>query len=204
MTPPSDARDDAPRNGRDNDQGRDHDQGRDNDQGCDDGRRTAPEAREHESSDAAIQTAGGLDAPVISALQNDVFPQERWSESEVASLIAGPGAIAFLATGRDFGEVMPLAFALARIAADEAEILTLGVLADVRGKGLGRRLVEAVADTARAQGARRLHLEVAARNTAGRALYADLQFVEVGRRENYYDDHGERPDDAVLLARDLR
>ncbi|MBK1669462.1 hypothetical protein CKO28_15595 [Rhodovibrio sodomensis] len=155
-------------------------------------------------SDAAIQPAGGLDAPVIAALQNDVFPKQRWGESEVAQLIDGPGAIAFLATGRDFGEVMPLAFVLARIAADEAEILTLGVLQDVRGKGLGRRLVEAVADKARAQGARRLHLEVAARNTAARDLYANLQFSEVGRREAYYDDRGDGPDDAILLARDLR
>ena len=154
-------------------------------------------------SDAAIQPAGGLDAPVIAALQNDVFPRERWSETDVANLIEGPGAIAFLATGRDFGEVMPLAFVLARLAADEAEILTLGVLQDVRGKGLGRRLVESVADKARARGARRLHLEVAARNAAARDLYANLQFAEVGRRENYYEDRGEGADDAVLLAREL-
>jgi ribosomal-protein-alanine N-acetyltransferase len=179
MTPPTDARD----------------SGRPEDTPDDTGRPV---------SDAAIQPAGGLDAPVIAALQNDVFPNERWSESDVASLIAGPGAIAFLATGRDFGEVMPLAFVLARIAADEAEILTLGVLQDVRGKGLGRRLVEAVADKARAQGAQRLHLEVAARNAPARDLYANLQFTEAGRRENYYDDRGDGPDDAVLLTRALR
>jgi ribosomal-protein-alanine N-acetyltransferase len=164
---------------------------------------TGPESAP-ESSDAAIHPAGGLDAPVIAALQNDVFPAEPWSETDVARLIEGPGAIAFLASGRDYGEVMPLAFALARVAADEAEILTIGVLADVRGKGVGRRLVEAVADKARARGARRLHLEVAARNTGARALYADLEFDEVGRRENYYDDRGDGPDDAILLARDLR
>jgi ribosomal-protein-alanine N-acetyltransferase len=164
----------------------------------------ASEDTEREVSDASIQPAGGLDAPVIAALQNDVFPNARWSASDVASLIEGPGAIAFLATGRDFGEVMPLAFVLARIAADEAEILTLGVLQDVRRKGLGRRLVEAVADKARAQGAARLHLEVAARNAAARDLYANLQFSEVGRRSNYYEDLGAGPDDALLLARDLR
>ncbi|MBK1696800.1 GNAT family N-acetyltransferase [Rhodovibrio salinarum] len=157
-----------------------------------------------EVSDAYIQPAGRLDAPVIAALQNDVFPAEPWSESDVASLIQGPGAIAFLANGRDFGEVMPLGFVLARVAADEAEILTLGVLEDVRRKGLGRRLVESVADKARAQGAQRLHLEVAARNTAARDLYANRQFTEVGRRQNYYDDHGDGPDDAILLSRDLR
>jgi ribosomal-protein-alanine N-acetyltransferase len=155
-------------------------------------------------SDAEIQPAGGLDAPVIAALQNDVFPRARWSEADVARLIDGPGAIAFLATGRDFGEVMPLAFALARLAADEAEILTIGVLADVRGKGLGRRLVEAVADKARARGARRLYLEVAARNAAARDLYANLRFTQIGRRARYYDDRGDGPDDAILLARDLR
>ena len=163
-----------------------------------------PDSRERPTSDAFLQPAGGLDAPVIAALQNDVVPGAGWSETEVTSLIAGPGSIAFLATGRDFGEVMPLAFALARVAADEAEILTLGVLDDVRRKGLGQRLVEAVADKARAQGARRLHLEVAARNTPARALYAKLEFREVGRRAAYYDDDGDGPDDAILLARDLR
>jgi ribosomal-protein-alanine N-acetyltransferase len=154
-------------------------------------------------SDADLQPAGALDAPVIAALQNDVFPQEPWSQRSVAALVGGPGAIAFLATGRDLGEVMPLGFALARVAADEAEILTLGVLADVRGRGLGRRLVGAVADKARARGAGRLHLEVAAGNAAARRLYDSLGFAEAGRRPGYYDDRGTGPDDAIRLTRPL-
>lgn len=154
-------------------------------------------------SDAALQAAGALDAPVIAALQNDVFPREPWSQRSVAALVGGPGAIAFIATGRDLGEVMPLGFALARVAADEAEILTLGVLADVRGRGIGRRLVEAVADKARARGAARLHLEVAAGNAAARRLYDGLGFAEAGRRPGYYDDRGAGAEDAILLVRPL-
>jgi ribosomal-protein-alanine N-acetyltransferase len=166
-------------------------------------RQSDGESEEREVSDAFLAPAGGLDAPVIAALQNDVFPDEPWSEEAVAKLIEGPGAIAFLASGRDFGEVMPLAFVLARLAADEAEILTIGVLADVRNRGLGRRMVEAVADKARAQGAKRLHLEVAGRNAPARHVYGLLGFEEVGRRPGYYDDRGQGADDALLLARSL-
>lgn len=163
--------------------------------------------RESESerprSDASLQPAGQLDAPVIAALQNETFPQEPWSQRSVSELIAGADAVAWVAVGRDYGETMPLGFALGRIAADEAELLAVGVLPEARGKGLGRRLVEAVADRARAAGAGRLHLEVSEANAAARRMYEVLGFRQVGRRKGYYADPGGTAVDALLLAREL-
>lgn len=156
-----------------------------------------------ERSSASLQSAGLLDAPVIAALQNDIFPDEPWSQDAVSKLIGGPGAIAWIAAGRDYGEVMPVGFAIGRIAADEAEVLTIGVLAEARDKGLGRRLIEAVADKAKASGAVRLHLEVSEANAAARHLYRALDFREVGRRHGYYVAGKGVPADALLLARDL-
>ena len=154
-------------------------------------------------SDASLQPAGQLDAPVIAALQNDAFPDEPWTQQAVAFLMSARESIAWIATGRDYGEVMPVGYALGKVAADEAEILTIAVLPEARSKGLGRRLVEAVADKARAAGARRIFLEVSEENQAARRLYDRLGFVEVGRRQGYYQLRDGRQVDALTLARDL-
>ena len=52
-------------------------------------------------------------------------------------------------------------FIVGQLAADEAEILTLGVRKDRQRHGIGRRLVEALARAAKKAEARRLFLEVA-------------------------------------------
>ncbi|MBV8913875.1 MAG: GNAT family N-acetyltransferase [Acetobacteraceae bacterium] len=84
---------------------------------------------------------------------------------------------------------------LARVAADESEILTLAVDPDQQRRGLGRRLLEQAMRTAGARGARCMLLEVAEANTAARALYAGTGFLEVGRRRRYYRDGS----DALIL-----
>jgi ribosomal-protein-alanine N-acetyltransferase len=73
---------------------------------------------------------------------------------------------------------------LLRVAADEAEILTIGVTA--RRLGVGRALLVAGVEKVRALGAAKMFLEVAADNAAARGFYAQAGFVEVGRRPNYY------------------
>ncbi|MBX3272515.1 MAG: GNAT family N-acetyltransferase [Sandaracinaceae bacterium] len=73
----------------------------------------------------------------------------------------------------------------------EAEILAIGVAPEARGRGVGRALLEAALE-----GARAAHLEVRATNTAARALYARCGFVGAGVRRGYYAD-GE---DALLMA----
>ncbi len=77
---------------------------------------------------------------------------------------------------------------LARLAADEAEVLTVAVVPERRQQGLGARLVSEAAGEARRRGAVRLFLEVSTRNPAARALYRALGFEQVGRRRGYYAD----------------
>ena len=66
-----------------------------------------------------------------------------------------------------------------------------------RRQGAGRALVEAMASEARRDGLAFLTLEVRAQNAAGRELYENCGFVEVGVRRGYYD---KPPDDAVLMT----
>ena len=75
---------------------------------------------------------------------------------------------------------------VARVASDEAEILTLAVAPGARGKGLGRALLSAAIAEAARRGAKAIFLEVGRDNPAALALYAALRFANVGSRKGYY------------------
>ena len=109
---------------------------------------------------------------------------------ELAQLHAGLFAKAWDAAG----------FIVSQLAADEAEILTLGVRKDSQRHGIARRLVEATARAAKKAEVRRLFLEVGRGNVAALGLYTGLGFKEVGRRKGYYEHPGAAPEDALVLA----
>lgn len=94
-------------------------------------------------------------------------------------------------------------FALIRIAADEAELLTIAVDPKWRGKGVGRALLDAVFADLMLSPARRMFLEVDEQNHPAIALYKRLGFVPLSSRKGYYA----RPDGsaatALVMARDL-
>jgi ribosomal-protein-alanine N-acetyltransferase len=69
---------------------------------------------------------------------------------------------------------------------DELQIMVVAVHPDGRRRGRGRRVLMALLQEARQQGAQEASLEVAAGNTAALALYAALGFRSRGRRCRYY------------------
>jgi len=130
------------------------------------------------------------DVDRLAALHGACFA-DRWTAAFLAKLLAGPGVSAWT-IGED-------AFLLLRVAADEAEILSLGTRPAARRRGHARELVRHAVAAAQAAGARRLFLEVAADNAAAVALYRAHGFVEAGRRPRYYPGGI----DALVLARAL-
>ena len=80
---------------------------------------------------------------------------------------------------------------------DEAHITTFAVHPDWRRRGVGRRMLVALLEAAQGMRAARMTLEVRASNLAAQALYAELGFVEAGRRVAYYTDDGE---DAIIMT----
>lgn len=118
---------------------------------------------------------------------------ESWDAAALAALLAMPGAFGLMLAEP------PAGFVLARVAADEAEILTIAVLPEQRRAGLGGRLLDAAAAAARQAGAAFLFLEVAADNSAALALYRSRGFAAVGLRADYYGQNR----DAVVLRLDL-
>ncbi|MEZ5777293.1 MAG: GNAT family N-acetyltransferase [Paracoccaceae bacterium] len=80
--------------------------------------------------------------------------------------------------------------ALKRIDGAHAEIKSMHVLAEERGRGLARRMLDHLIATARAAGHARLSLETGAQPifAAARGLYAQAGFSECPPFEGYVDD----------------
>jgi ribosomal-protein-alanine N-acetyltransferase len=97
--------------------------------------------------------------------------------------------------------IEPVAFALLRRAADEAEILTIATRPAARRQGHASRLIAAA--MASLDGVNHLFIEVASANAAARAFYAKLGFKPAGERKGYYRRADGRCDDAVIMRKDL-
>lgn len=80
--------------------------------------------------------------------------------------------------------------ALKRLDADHAEIKSMHVLAEARGRGLSRLMLDHLITHARAQGYRRLSLEAGVHPgfAAATALYAGAGFAPCGPFAGYRDD----------------
>ncbi|MCU0802908.1 MAG: GNAT family N-acetyltransferase [Rhodobacteraceae bacterium] len=117
-----------------------------------------------------------------------------WSEASFAAFAADP--LCFTLTEAD-------SLLIGRVAAGEAELLTLAVAPQNRRRGLGARLVSRFVYQARLRAADHAFLEVAANNTPAITLYTAAGFAPTGLRRGYYRTPGRPPVDAVLMARVL-
>ncbi len=132
----------------------------------------------------------------LAALHARCFePPLAWSADSFEGLLRSPG-VTLLAEGHS-------AFALVRIVADEAELLTIATDPGFRRQGLGRLLMDRIEQHARSHGARVVHLELAEDNSAALALYLACGFAPVGRRPGYFRNRFGHPVDALLLSRTL-
>lgn len=115
-----------------------------------------------------------------------------WPAAGFASFLADPRC--FLVAGSDGA-----GFALGRVIADEAELLTLAVVPESRRRGRGRALLAGFVAEAARRGAARAFLEVAEANAEARRLYRAAGFAATGRRRAYFGPSA----DAVVMACDL-
>ena len=140
-----------------------------------------------------IRSARPADAPAMAACHAASFDR-GWSRSEIADLLNTPGACAVVMENTPEN-----GFALARIGADEAELLTIAVAPQARRQGLGAALLSALERACAEAGAVALYLDVSVKNAAARRLYARSAYEEVGFRPGYYADGS----DALLMRKPL-
>ena len=82
------------------------------------------------------------------------------------------------------------------ILVDEAHVTNVVVRENLRGQGIGRRLMIELLEKARTKGAVCATLEVRASNASAIHLYETLGFVQTTVRKKYYPDNKE---DAVVM-----
>jgi ribosomal-protein-alanine N-acetyltransferase len=136
--------------------------------------------------------AGPADAEVMAAIHAAAFPAwDAWDAKVFREQVAQPGVLALL---HPSGGMI-----VARLAADEAEILTLAVIPDSRRTGIAATLLQAASCQLAERGARACFLEVSVRNEAALALYTNAGFTRAGLRRDYYSDTS----DALVLRLDF-
>lgn len=88
------------------------------------------------------------------------------------------------------------------VAAGEAHVLNLCIHPDWQGVGYGRSLLQYLVDTATAQKATHMFLEVRESNAVAQRLYETSGFNEIAQRPGYYP-AGRRRETALVYARTL-
>ena len=145
-----------------------------------------------------VEPATLRDAPRLAQLHAASF-HRGWGDGEFESMIAERNTLVHrLRLGRK-----TVGFAVSRIGADEAEILSIAIDADKRGRGLSRNLLLTHLGHLAGRGVRRIFLEVEENNAPARQLYERCGFAIVGRRERYYQQPSGEQLNALLMRRDL-
>lgn len=153
--------------------------------------------------DATLSDATARDARAISLLHAQSF-HRGWNDDEVEQLLSDRAVMAH----RAVAGTSLAGFIMSRIAADEAEILSVAVARGNRGGGLAGKLLRLHLSRLAARGVKAVFLEVEENNQPAIRLYRRAGFEQAGRREGYYpgQNHSGRrgaPSAALVLRRDI-
>ncbi|MCI5044500.1 MAG: ribosomal protein S18-alanine N-acetyltransferase [Aquisalinus sp.] len=125
-----------------------------------------------------IRTATAKDAQILARLHAEIFPEDAWTVEWFASRLRQERMHFLIAEDGD----TPVGISAVSTVADEAEILTIGLLSTDRRKGYGDQLLRSIFKLP----VNHFFLEVAADNQAAIEMYKSAGFYETGRRRAYY------------------
>ncbi len=145
-----------------------------------------------------IRQAVPEDLDAIVNIEKACFP-DPWSRESFARDIA-ENEFAYLAVLEAEGLEALAGYADMTCILGEANIDSIAVVPEARGRGLGEALLSHMIDRATGQGCYLMMLEVRRSNEAAISLYKKHGFEEIGVRRGYYADNGE---DAILMNKEL-
>ena len=146
----------------------------------------------------SVEPATPRDAETLSRLHRASF-HRGWSAGEFRQMLTERNVLAHrLRLGK-----RTTGFIISRAAADEAEILSVAIDANYRGRGLSRDLLRTHLGYLAGHGLKTVFLEVEENNRPARALYEKAGFRTVGRRERYYKDSSGEHLNALVMQRSL-
>ena len=128
--------------------------------------------------------ANAFDLPVFVSLDKELFPYSPWSASQYKEEFSSPTRH-FVVALDQAENVVGYAGVFAPGAA-EADILTVGVVPEHRGKGVAKALMALITSWANSQGSTAMMLEVKTDNTDAIGLYESLGYSKLNVRKDYF------------------
>ena len=148
---------------------------------------------------SSLRLATEEDLAAIMLIEKRCFGNDAWSKSVMRGELVAPHTH-YLVSYQ--GEEIIAYGGLSKISGSEqADIQTIAVSEEHRGKGLGRDLMKALIHEAQQLEAKEVWLEVRADHLIPQKLYESLGFEAIDRRENYYQPDGV---DAVVMRLKLK
>ena len=132
----------------------------------------------------SYRQANAFDLPVFVSLDKELFPYSPWSASQYKEEFSSPTRH-FVVALDDSQNIIGYAGVFAPGAA-EADILTVGVVPEHRGKGIAKALMALITEWANAQGSTAMMLEVKVDNSEAIGLYESLGYSKLNIRKDYF------------------
>jgi ribosomal-protein-alanine N-acetyltransferase len=149
-------------------------------------------------AEAQVEGATLRDSPKLAELHGASF-HRGWDEEEFEDMLSQRNTLVHrLRVGRKI-----VGFVVSRMAADEAEILSIALAPSYRGRRLSYELLLTHLGHLAGRGIVKVFLEVEENNQPARRLYERAGFETVGRRERYYSQPDGEQLNALLMRRDL-
>lgn len=124
------------------------------------------------------------DLPGVMQIEREVFTDTAWSIGQYWSELAHVPQSRHYIVAED-GELI-VGYAGLHVVAPEADVQTIAVAPGYQRRGLGRDLLGALIDEARARGCTQVFLEVLVDNEPAIALYGREGFERIRVRRDYY------------------
>ncbi|MFH1511797.1 MAG: ribosomal protein S18-alanine N-acetyltransferase [Bacillota bacterium] len=134
------------------------------------------------------------DIQAVFAIEMQTF-SVPWPEASFHHEMDENPAARYLVAAEDDGTV--IGYAGAWLIFEEGHITNVAVREDCRGRGVGRRLTEALIQYAANLGVKYMTLEVRKSNLTAQGMYRKLGFEKLSVRKRYYPDNNE---DAYLMV----
>ena len=128
--------------------------------------------------------ANAFDLPVFVSLDKELFPYSPWSSSQYKEEFSAPTRH-FVVAVDEAQSIIGYAGVFAPGHA-EADILTVGVVPQHRGKGVAKALMALITEWAKGQGSIAMMLEVKIDNPEAIGLYESLGYAKLNVRKDYF------------------
>lgn len=127
--------------------------------------------------------ANAFDLPVFVSLDKELFPYSPWSSAQYKEEFSSPTRHFVVAVADQ--SIVGYAGVFAPGAA-EADVLTVGVVPEHRGKGIAKALMALITDWASEKGSTAMMLEVKTDNLEAIVLYESLGYAKLNVRKDYF------------------